>query len=111
MGDLFAEADVVPLDLELARNALHVLHKHYPGWSWVVDVPRDQNILVVRNLDLSLRRPWGFVLHKTSLYADRKLLAVMRAGGELLERYRQFRGSFGRTEIMPVRQIFTRPET
>ena len=35
---------------------------------------------------------WGFVMHSDKIDGDYK--SVMRAGGEILERYNQKRGSF-----------------
>jgi hypothetical protein len=72
----------------LAKNAAELLHKHYPGHLWAVTV--DGCFLDVRNLYLDGK--WGFRLSIPAIYSSSELdKRVMRAGGELLERYRQRR--------------------
>jgi len=72
----------------LAKNAAEVLHKHYPGHLWAVNV--DGGLMDVRNLYLSGN--WGFRLSIPAIYSSSELdKRIMRAGGELLERYRQRR--------------------
>ena len=58
-----------------------VLHVAYPGHVWRVEV--QQGIVTVHNLLLSGQ--WGFRLLITDI--DRMGKVVVRAGGELLERY------------------------
>ena len=86
------------------------LERHYPGWAWYVEVPPGQNIAVIKNLDLGSRgKPWGFVLHKSRIGHDMKL--VMRAGGELLERYRQRRGAVSVDTLLDTRTVvFGQPD-
>lgn len=74
----------------LARQALAVLTRHYPDHDWAVDVRSDQGIITIKNLGLSGN--WGVILHLVNVQEDDRLLIVMRAGGEILERYRLRRG-------------------
>lgn len=74
-------------EVSLAKRIAEELHKAYPGYAWGVTVNR--SVLNVLNLSLSGR--WGFTLHITKLASDVKTAAI-KAGGELLERYRQPRG-------------------
>ena len=73
----------------MAKNAAELLHKSYPGHLWAVSV--DGGFLDVRNLMLDGKM--GFRLKIGQMFSgsdwDKK---VMRAGGEVLERYRQRRG-------------------
>ena len=72
----------------LAKNAAEILHKHYPGHLWAVAV--DGYFLDVRNLYLSGN--FGFRLSIPAIYSSSELdKRILRAGGEILERYRQRR--------------------
>ena len=75
-------------DLVMAKQMADDLHTAYPGHLWAVAI--DKSFLDVRNLYLSGN--WGFRLSIPQMYSssdwDKK---VLRAGGEILERYRQRR--------------------
>ncbi len=85
----------------LAKNVAERLHKHYPGHQWAVEV-KDSTINVF-NLALSGR--WGFVMHISKI--DGKFNSVVKAGGELLERYRVTRGAVKIDEIASLKRDFT----
>jgi hypothetical protein len=72
----------------LAKNVAEVLDKKYPGWLWAVNVM--DGVVTVKSMLLSGN--WGFVMHSDKIDNDYK--TVMRAGGEILERYNQKRGTF-----------------
>lgn len=78
-------------DEVMAKGMAEVLHRHYPGYLWGVNIGGG----VVNVLNLSLSGKWGFTIKLPGQYSasdfDRQ---VMRAGGELLERYRLARGRF-----------------
>ena len=76
-------------DLVLARNMAETLHRHYPGHAWAVTCER--GVATVR--DLLLSGQMGFVLRVADQYSASEFeRAVVRAGGEMLERYRLSRG-------------------
>lgn len=84
-----------PLDVEAASHTLikaaaDTLEKHYPGWGWMVALDLQGGVLDVRCARLP--GPYGFRLKLTSI--DYEGRAIMRAGGEFLERYRRRRGAF-----------------
>jgi hypothetical protein len=70
----------------LAKRISETLIKHYPGFLWGVNVNPDGGIVTVQNLSLTGR--WGFILKLKELDTDPGLKKVMRAGGEILERFR-----------------------
>ena len=76
----------------LAKNIAEHLEKKYPGWLWAVHVM--DGVAVVKSMRLSGN--WGFVLHEDKIDNDYK--AVTRAGGEILERYRQSTNGFDQTK-------------
>ncbi|MDH5451738.1 MAG: hypothetical protein OEX14_00145 [Paracoccaceae bacterium] len=105
------DTDIMPLDQELGRRVLEKLHRHYPGWSWVVDVPPNQNLAVVRNFDCDPRGTMGFIIYKTALYTDPTMHKVMLAGGEFLERYKVLRAGFRPDALEGRTMIFEKPQT
>ena len=80
---VMTEAEQQQLSAEVANK----LQACYPGHIWLVTVLQGGILQVVNPL---LSRSMGFVIHLTKI--DPELKIVMRAGGELLERYRQRRG-------------------
>jgi len=86
--EITTDAPQIPLgDLILAKDMADVLHRHYPGHLWAVTCEGSKGIATVRNLMLSGN--WGFVIKlRTHYSASSFAQEVMRAGGELLERYR-----------------------
>jgi hypothetical protein len=75
-------------DYTRAKNTAEMLEKKYPGWLWAVHTM--DGVVVVKSMRLSGN--WGFVLHEDKIDNDYK--AVVRAGGEMLERFRMARGKF-----------------
>ena len=78
--------DVPVLDLTTAKIIGDALFEHYPKWLWAIHV-RDDGIAEIRNLNLSGH--WHFDLDAKASHSasDLKTLSV-RAGGEILERFR-----------------------
>jgi predicted enzyme related to lactoylglutathione lyase len=79
-------------DHMMAKNVAEMLEKKYPGWLWAVSV--DRGLVTVKSMMLSGN--WGFVLHENKI--DNDLKSVVKAGGEILERYNQHRGKFNQTK-------------
>ena len=80
----------------VAKNVAEHLEKKYPGWLWAVHVM--DGVVVVKSMRLSGN--WGFVLHEDKIDNDYK--AVTRAGGEILERYRQTTNGFNQDRYMDL---------
>ena len=93
-----AEPGDRPEDVTLCGQIGHLLVSHYPDWDWRVEIPPDQNIVIIRNLTCDPRGKMGMVIHKDKL--GRTLKSVVMAGGEFLERFRMKRGrwTYERTE-------------
>lgn len=89
-----------------AKNAADMLHKHYPGYLWGVNVDSKGGVMKVFNLTLSGQ--WGFVIKLAQL--DPEYRKVMRAGGEILERYRLSRSRRKENAVAELkRDFFRRP--
>jgi hypothetical protein len=72
----------------LAKTAVAILERHYPDWGWAVRVDDLGGVMEVRSMVIPGK--WGFLLKIRSIDPEGK--TIMRAGGELLERYRLRRG-------------------
>ena len=81
------------------------LHAAYPGHLWGVTCEGEKGIATVRNL--ALAGNWGFVLKLADIYSasDWKKV-VVRAGGELLERFRLRRGAADQDAIAGLSHDF-----
>lgn len=88
-AQIIADSAGVPLSgasMTLARNLIARLEQFYPTFkgAWRVAVNEQGGIIEVTNMLLSGR--WGFLMHINKI--DPEGRKVVRAGGELLERYR-----------------------
>ena len=85
------------MDMAFAKEVGRVLHMHYPNYGWRVDADTQRKTIHVLNIDLS--GEWGFVLHMNKIANEADLeKKVMRAGGEILERYGLSRLGFNANE-------------
>lgn len=92
----------------LCKNALDTLYKKYPGYMWMVMVDDVAGIMNIECLNASGR--FGFTLHMKNIVHDAGVLnkRVMRAGGELLERYGLSRNRAKADEIHNMKRDFKR---
>lgn len=88
-------------EMQMSNRMADLLHRHYPGYKWAVRVNIDGGIVTVLNLMLSGR--WGFVIKLIELQEDVGDKKLVRAGGELLERYRLSRGAMNESEYMNLK--------
>jgi hypothetical protein len=80
-------------DFIMARNLAEALHRHYPNHLWGVNVEGRTGIISIKNLYLSGN--WGYVLKMGAVYSISSLERdAVRAGGEILERFRMSRAQF-----------------
>ena len=104
MSDLItATPDLGANDFVIAREMAEALHQAYPGHLWAVSCSGETGMADVRNLMLS--GSWGFRLKLKDIYSGSAFKKdVIKAGGELLERYRVARGRFNAENMasMPV---------
>lgn len=77
---------------QFAKEALQALTKHYPGYSWHIQI--GGGILMIKNFTLDWRGRWGMALDFTDMASDhtRLVRSVVRAAGEFLERAHVKRG-------------------
>lgn len=88
-------------DILMAKEMAEALHAAYPGHLWAVTCDGTVGFADVRNLALSGN--WGFRVKLKDIYSASQFKKdVVRAGGELLERYRLSRGKFKQDEYQQL---------
>lgn len=95
-------------DFRLAKELSELLDRHYPGHLWAVSADHKNGIVTIQNLRLSGR--WGFIVKIANLANDPGRRSVIRAGGELLERYNVARGRFNVADLSHLKP-WARPTT
>jgi len=89
-------------DITMTKRIAVCLEQHYPSHPWMVKVSHAQGIAQI-SLPILMPKNTYFVLHLHKLYSDPCLRAVMRAGGDILERYDCSRTHFGLDRFLIAR--------
>lgn len=99
-------------DLALTKLIADKLQRHYPGHPWLVEVTHKQGIATITiPLFAGSSGTSKYVLHISKLKSDPGLRAVVRAGGEILERLAIPRNAFSESHFMdalnsnPIRRV------
>lgn len=91
--EITEDEKIDPRDMMVAKHVFEVLDKHYPGHAWMAHADGKQGVIIVRNKMLSSH--WGYVIKVHDVISATDLDdKVMRAGGEILERFALTRGKF-----------------
>jgi hypothetical protein len=91
--DIAPDDQARALDMSLAKQIAEALHRHYPQQLWGVNVEARTGLITIRNLYLAGN--WGYQLKMGRMYSASSLEKdAVRAGGEILERFRMSRGAF-----------------
>ena len=78
-------------DLLLSKDLAEALNSQYPGHLWGVRVQGEHGMATIHNLMLS--GEWGYVLKLDKTYSASDLRRrAIKAGGEILERFKVLRG-------------------
>jgi hypothetical protein len=102
-GLLTAHPQIAANDEVIAKEMADALFTAYPGHLWAVHVDGKQGMADIRNLHLSGK--YGYRLRMPLIYSASAFKKdVLRAGGEILERFDQRRGKVNpdHIETMPV---------
>lgn len=92
-------------DILMAKGMAEDLHAAYPGHLWAVSCNGKTGMADVRNMALSGNYGFRIKLHQTYSASEFKA-KVLRAGGEILERYRLTRGKANDGEYGDLRQDY-----
>ena len=80
-------------DIALAKRIGEVLQFHYPAHPWYVEV---EHVHGIAKVSIPALMGWTayFVIHLGSLSVDPSMKIVVKAGGEILERYKLPRNKY-----------------
>jgi hypothetical protein len=76
----------------LVKRCGDILETNFPGWAWAISPDERGGVITIRSMRLDAR--YGYLLHIAKIQDDVQLKAVLRAGGELLERAGVPRGKY-----------------
>lgn len=85
-------------EMTTAKNIADYLVKKFPGYPWLVRVDRG----LVRITCANLSNLWGYTLHEDKIDPDYR--AVLKAGGEILERFNAPRERYIHDVFMNLRR-------
>jgi hypothetical protein len=92
-------------DMILAKEIADTLHSHYPGHLWAINVDGPNGVANIH--DLMLSGQWGYRLKLVDIYSASEFRKdVIRAGGEILERFRLSRGQFNESQYTQLATNF-----
>jgi hypothetical protein len=100
-----SDAAIERADMTIAKTVAEKLYKHYPGHQWLVSASVTQGIVQIFNAQLSMKESYN--INMIDLERDPKLKIVMRAGGEILERWALKRSKL----TMDIREIINHRPT
>jgi hypothetical protein len=90
-------------DEVVAKEVADLLLLHYPGYLWAVSIDSRATVGMLDIRNLSLSGKWGFRFPlKDYLDGMDTRRKIMRAGGELLERYRMPRARFSPSDYSHI---------
>ena len=90
-------------DLTLTTRIAEKLEQHYPAHPWMVKVSHAQGVAMIK-IPILMKASEHWVLHIARLACDPGLRAVVRAGGEILERYNVPRHAFRIDDFLTARE-------
>lgn len=105
MSDIIIASDKADVNNHVdGRNILQTLMRLYPGYNWRVLV--NNGLADIRCTNLSGKL--GFIIKLPSVYSASELdRLVMRAGGEILERYKVNRGKLQEDKLIELPKDFS----
>ena len=72
--------------VNLVKDIMDMLERQYPGWLWAVQPHPGES--VIRIFSMRLSGEYGYTIKTSDIQYDPNLKEAIRAGGEILERFR-----------------------
>lgn len=85
LATTLADANQISLDMAVSKRILEVLNKHYPGYPWGVKVQKGR--ANIKNMATSGEEGYAINFDTKDYSASNLDAAIVRAGGEVLERF------------------------
>ena len=89
-------------DMAMAEKIGETLFSHYPGHVWQVHVDSRQGVALIK-LAVLMRGGWKYILKLSDLNGDPGMRCVIRAGGEILERFDIPRSGFDLSRFLAAK--------
>jgi hypothetical protein len=88
----------------LAKDIADYLERQYQGWLWALGVDSRGGVVTIRSMRLSSE--WGYVIKLDLIQHDPKVRQrlVLKAAGEILERYGCRAGAYDREQFARIRR-------
>lgn len=90
-------------DVTLTKRIADCLNHHYPAHPWLVQVTHAQGVAMIK-LPLIMPKNDHWVIKISTINVDPSLKCVMRAAGEILERYNMPRHGFSLDKFLVARE-------
>ena len=82
----FSQFGHSPMMVNLCKDIMARLEVEYSNWFWAVRPSPDETVITIFSMRLS--GEYGYTIHTKDIENDPNLLEAMRAGGEVLTRFR-----------------------
>jgi hypothetical protein len=103
-GEVFNpdQLDVRGLLVNLAKDGMALLHKHYPGWRWAIQINQFGGMMNIFNLHL--HDTWGYAIRIIEAERDPSRSVFVKAGGEILERFKMPRAGISLSRVLDMKR-------
>jgi hypothetical protein len=78
--------DARALMVNLAKDGMALLHKHYPGWQWAIQINEKGGMMNIFNMHL--HDTLGYAIRIIEAERDPSRKIFVTAGGDILERFK-----------------------
>jgi hypothetical protein len=98
-------------DRDMAGRVGSALSFAYPGWCWKVEIPPNQQVIIVRCLTVNLRGNYGYSIHRHKVSDE--IRACLIGAGALLERYehqKKHPGKFRPDDVSEMAGMLVKPQ-
>lgn len=92
LGEGIENDPFAAVDLAMTKKCADVLERNYPGHPWMIEASHKQGVVFISIPIFTGRNK--YVVHISVLKSDPGLRHIVRAGGEILERFNIPRQSF-----------------
>lgn len=89
----------VRADRALTLAVADKLERHYPGHPWLIEASHKQGVVMI-SIPIFMGWKRKYVIHISALKSDPGMRHVVRAGGEILERFKMPRQAFSDTDYV-----------
>lgn len=86
----------------LAKDGMALLHKHYPGWRWAIQINEFGQMMNI--FCLELHQSWAYTIRIREIEHDPTRHVFLIAGGEILERFGFQRGGIDYARLATMKR-------